>query len=224
MSGFRVLRRLCCGYPLVRSTDGGACSHLLLLGLRGILDVAFLGLGVASTVHVNWALCYHPRLPTANERLTNQILHYQIGPLAVDTTIKRFSKLDGLIVNHGTLSPVKRIADSTPEEWRTLFDINFFSALAFVRSHYPIQISPRELTTPTDNPLHSPSPQHPRQHPAHLIRCSHLLLQHLGPLRLLQSRAKPSRPNSLSRGTPNHLPGNPSRSCRYRDATGDTRS
>jgi NAD(P)-dependent dehydrogenase (short-subunit alcohol dehydrogenase family) len=40
-------------------------------------------------------------------------------------------------INHGTLSPVKRIADSTPEEWRSLFDVNFFSAIAFVSVVYP---------------------------------------------------------------------------------------
>lgn len=46
--------------------------------------------------------------------------------------MKAFSQIDGLIVNHGTLTPVKRIADSTPEEWRSLYDVNFFSAVAFV--------------------------------------------------------------------------------------------
>jgi len=39
-----------------------------------------------------------------------------------------------LVINHGTLSPVKRIADSDPSEWRSTYDVNFFSAVAFVRS------------------------------------------------------------------------------------------
>ncbi|KAM3087935.1 hypothetical protein ACMFMG_002002 [Clarireedia jacksonii] len=60
-----------------------------------------------------------------------------IGPQAVDKTVQRFSKLDSLIINHGTLSPVKRIADTSPEEWRALFDINFFSALAFITPSLP---------------------------------------------------------------------------------------
>jgi NAD(P)-dependent dehydrogenase (short-subunit alcohol dehydrogenase family) len=38
-----------------------------------------------------------------------------------------------LVINHGTLSPVKRIADSDPSEWRSTYDVNFFSAVAFVR-------------------------------------------------------------------------------------------
>lgn len=47
--------------------------------------------------------------------------------------MKAFSKLDGLILNHGILEPLKRVSDSTPEEWRAAYDINFFSLLAFVR-------------------------------------------------------------------------------------------
>ncbi|CAD6444109.1 2b2c8394-0d37-4d64-a10a-02fcf722d5ce [Sclerotinia trifoliorum] len=75
--------------------------------------------------------------PEQVEVVVGDLSDFKIGPQAVDTTIKRFSKLDGLIVNHGILSPVKRIADSTPEEWRTLFDVNFFSALAFVTPAIP---------------------------------------------------------------------------------------
>ena len=46
--------------------------------------------------------------------------------------VKTFGRLDGLIINHGTLGNVKRIADATIEEWRMIYDINFFSAVAFV--------------------------------------------------------------------------------------------
>lgn len=55
----------------------------------------------------------------------------------IDLAIKAFSNLDGLILNHGTLEPLKRISDSTPKEWRAAFDINFFSLLAFV-GHFPL--------------------------------------------------------------------------------------
>ncbi|RAL68492.1 hypothetical protein DID88_007220 [Monilinia fructigena] len=79
----------------------------------------------------------HNVYPEQVEVVVGDLSDFKIGHQAVDTTIKRFSKLDGLIVNHGTLSPVIRIADSTPEEWRTLFDINFFSALAFITPSIP---------------------------------------------------------------------------------------
>ncbi|PQE15807.1 short-chain dehydrogenase protein [Rutstroemia sp. NJR-2017a BBW] len=75
--------------------------------------------------------------PEQVEVVVGDLTDFKVGSQAVDTTIKRFSKLDSLIVNHGTLSPVKRIADSTPEEWRTLFDVNLFSALAFIKPSLP---------------------------------------------------------------------------------------
>lgn len=56
---------------------------------------------------------------------------FQHGPKAVELALKSFSRLDGLILNHGTLS-AKHISESSPEEWRAAFDVNFFSVLAFV--------------------------------------------------------------------------------------------
>ena len=50
----------------------------------------------------------------------------------VESTLEIFGKLDGLIVNHGMLDPVTKIETSDIEEWRKLFDVNFFSAVAFV--------------------------------------------------------------------------------------------
>jgi NAD(P)-dependent dehydrogenase (short-subunit alcohol dehydrogenase family) len=63
----------------------------------------------------------------------------QVGPKVVELALKSFSQIDGLIINHGVLSPVKRIADSTPEEWRSVFDTNFFSAIALVSRPLPTQ-------------------------------------------------------------------------------------
>lgn len=70
---------------------------------------------------------------------------------AVDLAIKEFGQLDGLIVNHGRgvwqlqlysakhilggMDPVAKIEDAKLEEWRRLFDVNFFSAVAFVDHH-----------------------------------------------------------------------------------------
>ena len=49
-----------------------------------------------------------------------------------ELAINSFGHLDGIVINHGVLSPMKRVADATPEEWRKLFDANFFSAIALV--------------------------------------------------------------------------------------------
>jgi len=51
---------------------------------------------------------------------------------AVDLANDRWGRIDSLIVNHGTLDPVKKVADSSPEEWRKGFDVNVFSAVGMV--------------------------------------------------------------------------------------------
>ncbi len=43
-----------------------------------------------------------------------------------------FGRIDGVIINHGVLSPMTRIEDASVEEWKKLYDANFFSALALV--------------------------------------------------------------------------------------------
>lgn len=61
-----------------------------------------------------------------------------LGQKAVDLAQEKWQKLDGVIVNHGVLDPVKRIADSTAEEWRASYDINFFSAIAIAKAALPL--------------------------------------------------------------------------------------
>ena len=51
---------------------------------------------------------------------------------AVDGAIDMFKALDGLIINHGMMDPVTKIEDSDIGDWKKLFDVNFFSAVAFV--------------------------------------------------------------------------------------------
>ncbi len=55
----------------------------------------------------------------------------------VSIATSRFGRLDSLIINHGTLDPVKKIADSTPAEWRAAYDINVFSAIGMVQAALP---------------------------------------------------------------------------------------
>lgn len=55
----------------------------------------------------------------------------------VSVANERFGRLDSLIINHGSLDPVKKIADSSPEEWRKAYDINVFSAVGMVQAALP---------------------------------------------------------------------------------------
>ena len=50
----------------------------------------------------------------------------------IGTAITEFKKIDGIVINHGTVDPVTRIADAKVEDWRNSFDADFFSAVAFV--------------------------------------------------------------------------------------------
>ncbi|KAI0967856.1 short-chain dehydrogenase [Xylaria arbuscula] len=57
----------------------------------------------------------------------------RVAPKIVASTLKAFGKIDGLVINHSTLSPITKIADSDAEEWRRAFDANIFSAVALVK-------------------------------------------------------------------------------------------
>lgn len=50
----------------------------------------------------------------------------------VELAVQSFGRLDGIVINHGVLSPMKRIENSTVDEWKEIYDANLFSALALV--------------------------------------------------------------------------------------------
>ncbi len=56
---------------------------------------------------------------------------------AVDLALRDFGQLDGLIINHGTMGQIDRIEDCDLDGWKKVFDVNFFSAVAFVSDLRP---------------------------------------------------------------------------------------
>jgi NAD(P)-dependent dehydrogenase (short-subunit alcohol dehydrogenase family) len=66
--------------------------------------------------------------------LAGDLADLSLGSKAVDLAISKWNKLDGVIVNHGVLDPVKRLADCSAEEWRAAYDVNFFSAVAMAEA------------------------------------------------------------------------------------------
>jgi len=58
----------------------------------------------------------------------------KVAPKVIAVAVQTFGRLDGLVVNHGILTPIKRIADSTIDEWKKTYDANLWSALALVSS------------------------------------------------------------------------------------------
>ncbi|KAI0803802.1 short-chain dehydrogenase [Xylaria sp. FL0064] len=61
----------------------------------------------------------------------------KVAPRIVESALKAFGKIDGVVLNHSTVSPIKKIFDSDAEEWRQTFDTNFFSVLALVKESIP---------------------------------------------------------------------------------------
>ena len=64
--------------------------------------------------------------------LARDLADRSLAQEAVDGAIDKFNALDGLIINHGMMDPVTKIEDSDIGDWKKLFDVNFFSAVAFV--------------------------------------------------------------------------------------------
>ena len=69
--------------------------------------------------------------------LAGDLGDFLLAQKAVASALEAFGNLDGLIVNHGMMDPVMKIETSDIEEWRKLFDVNFFSAVAFVSIEKP---------------------------------------------------------------------------------------
>jgi NAD(P)-dependent dehydrogenase (short-subunit alcohol dehydrogenase family) len=60
-----------------------------------------------------------------------------VGAAIVETTIQTYERLDGIVVNHGVLGSINRLAESTAQDWRATFDVNFFSAVDMVQAALP---------------------------------------------------------------------------------------
>jgi NAD(P)-dependent dehydrogenase (short-subunit alcohol dehydrogenase family) len=71
--------------------------------------------------------------PDLIEVVTVDMAEPDSGKIIVDKAIARFGKVDSLIINHGVLDPVRKVGDATGQDWKTCFDINFFSAIDLVR-------------------------------------------------------------------------------------------
>lgn len=68
------------------------------------------------------------------EILNGDLADFSLAQQAVDLALKSFGRLDGMVLNHGILGQVGKIADADPEQWKQGFDVNFVSLVAFVRS------------------------------------------------------------------------------------------
>ncbi|KAI9805521.1 MAG: hypothetical protein M1825_000772 [Sarcosagium campestre] len=64
---------------------------------------------------------------------------YSLAERAVETAVRRWpdAGIDGLVLNHGTLEPVARVAKSSGKDWGDAFRVNLFSCVEFVKEALP---------------------------------------------------------------------------------------
>ncbi|ODQ62115.1 hypothetical protein WICANDRAFT_60179 [Wickerhamomyces anomalus NRRL Y-366-8] len=55
----------------------------------------------------------------------------------IDTAITQFGRIDSIIANAGVLQPVAQIKDVDIDQWKKLFDVNFFSIVSLVSLALP---------------------------------------------------------------------------------------
>ncbi|KAI5953537.1 hypothetical protein KGF54_002909 [Candida jiufengensis] len=56
-----------------------------------------------------------------------------ISQSAVDLAVTKFGQLNSVIANAGVIEPVGPIKDTSIEEWKKLYDINFFSVVQLIQ-------------------------------------------------------------------------------------------
>ncbi|KAF2738183.1 short chain dehydrogenase-like protein [Polyplosphaeria fusca] len=79
----------------------------------------------------------HYQYPDRVEVLAGDLSDVNISAKAVDLAISRWGRLDAVIINHSTLEPVKKVADTSVEEWKKSFDVNVFGAIAIIQAALP---------------------------------------------------------------------------------------
>ena len=72
-------------------------------------------------------------LPKQVRTVTGDITDPIIATKVAEAAKSSFGQIDGLVINHGIMDPVARIADGEAEEWKKCFDINLFSAISLVK-------------------------------------------------------------------------------------------
>jgi NAD(P)-dependent dehydrogenase (short-subunit alcohol dehydrogenase family) len=63
------------------------------------------------------------------EVVVGDISKRQTSQLAVDRAIRKFGHLDALVLNAAILTPVGPVATANVDEWKRLYDVNFFSLI-----------------------------------------------------------------------------------------------
>ncbi|KAH8661933.1 short-chain dehydrogenase [Xylariales sp. PMI_506] len=71
------------------------------------------------------------------EYMAADLADLSVAPKIIEAATKAFGRIDGLVINHGVLTPLTRIADSDPAAWSRAYDINITSAVGLVKEAIP---------------------------------------------------------------------------------------
>ncbi|KAL1956667.1 hypothetical protein VTO42DRAFT_6917 [Malbranchea cinnamomea] len=71
------------------------------------------------------------------EILSADLSDFSKASQVVNLAIAAYGRLDGLVLNHGCLEPVAKVADADVEKWKKGFDTNFFSMLNILKYAIP---------------------------------------------------------------------------------------
>ncbi|KAG0136976.1 hypothetical protein HOY82DRAFT_589189 [Tuber indicum] len=75
--------------------------------------------------------------PDTFRHLSADLSNSTTAPQAIATAINTWGRIDSLIINHGVLDPVAKIADANVEEWERAFRTNFFAAVQLISAALP---------------------------------------------------------------------------------------
>ncbi|KKF95722.1 putative oxidoreductase [Ceratocystis platani] len=69
--------------------------------------------------------------------LAGDMADFSLPSRLVDLAVSTFGGLDGVVVNHGVLAPINKLADAPLDEWKSLYDVNLFSGIALAKAAIP---------------------------------------------------------------------------------------
>jgi NADP-dependent 3-hydroxy acid dehydrogenase YdfG len=65
--------------------------------------------------------------------ISGDISKREVSEEAVNVAMSNFNQLDSIILNAGILSPIGPVSETKIEDWKRLYDVNFFALLHTVR-------------------------------------------------------------------------------------------
>ncbi|CAG8600629.1 261_t:CDS:2, partial [Paraglomus occultum] len=89
---------------------------------------------------LNTLKAYAEKELNTNERVetvVGDVTEERVIDDAVDKCLKRWGRIDGLVINAGVLEPMATIADVNVGEWRRLLDVNLLSAVTLLKKTIP---------------------------------------------------------------------------------------